>query len=252
MLIAVSGNVGSGKTTLARYIAQNYGFRYVPTKRLEFDFLEDFFKDIEGKFFPAQVSFLLSKAIEIQANSKKHNIVVDRSLMEDISVFAKLWIDNNNIDEKTVELYNQTARFITSAIPSPDLYIMCCCPPDICATRIKHRPARKYEALYPPHHIEKLGGYCEGLSLEERVRYVEIDASIFDFTNELVLKSVCESIFNHLEQHDGFEQLSLYDESAESVSLDLSYTRGLVFHNFEEIDYFTSFKQPTASFKYMD
>lgn len=66
MIIAVSGNVGSGKTTLAKYISEKYCFDYIPQHRLEFDFIDDFFNDIEGKFFPAQVSFLLSKAIELQ------------------------------------------------------------------------------------------------------------------------------------------------------------------------------------------
>lgn len=251
MLIAVSGNVGSGKSTLARHIAKKYNFRYVPNKRLEFNFIDDFFNDIEGKFFPAQVSFLLSKAIEIQACGPNRNIIVDRSLLEDINVFAKLWIDNKNIDEKIAQLYQYTADFITSAIPAPDLYIVCQCPAEVCASRIKNRPVRKFEALYPPNHIQMLGEYYSDLTFEWGIPYVEIDTTYYDFTDEAVLNAVCERIFKRLEQHGQYEQLSLYDEVTGETPVEAADAKGMAFHNLEEMDYFASFKQPPKSTKYI-
>lgn len=53
MIIAVCGNIASGKTTLAHYISNNYGFSYVPHNRSELPFLKDFFEDIPGNFLQA-------------------------------------------------------------------------------------------------------------------------------------------------------------------------------------------------------
>lgn len=58
MLIAVAGNIGSGKTTLAKYISEKHNFFYVPKRRLEFNFIDDFFNDIEGKFFQHKYLFV--------------------------------------------------------------------------------------------------------------------------------------------------------------------------------------------------
>ena len=252
MLIAVSGNVGSGKSTLAKYIAANYSFHYVPNKRLEFDFIEEFFHDIEGKFFPAQVSFLISKAIEIQNLQADHkNIVVDRSLLEDIQVFAKLWTDNKTIDKKIVQLYQHTADFITAAVPVPDVYVVCRCPAEVCADRIAKRPARKFEELYPPNHIKLLGEYYEKLEFEWGIPYVEIDTTYYDFRDPEVLKAVCNSIFKQLEGQEQYEQLSLYDAQTDTSQAEALNTRGMRFYNLENVDYFKSYKPPRKTMRYI-
>lgn len=209
MLIAVSGNVGSGKTTLAKYLSDRYNFRYVPKRRLEFDFLDDFFHDIEGKFFPAQVSFLISKAIEIQELlSYRYSIVVDRSLLEDIEVFARLWIENRQIDPKIVQLYQHTADFIKTAVPAPDLYLVCRCPADVSLERIAQRPKRSFEEQYPPNHVQMLERYYSELVFEHEIPRVEIDTTYFDFTKPAVLEYLCVQIFDRLEYHV-YDQLSL-------------------------------------------
>lgn len=251
MIIAISGNIGSGKSTLARYIAKKYGFYYVPSKRLEFDFIEDFFNDIEGKFFPAQVSFLLSKAIEIQTIGRNQNIVIDRSLIEDINVFAQLWMDHRNIDNRITHLYHQTADFIISSVPSPDLYIVCNCPAKICADRIKKRPPRKFETQYPPNHINMLEEYYTKLTYDWGVPYVEIDTLCYDFTDETILNYICESIFDGLRRNDQYEQLSLFHNMLDTGGSQETVVEGITFHNVEAIEYRGMFKRPSKSSKYI-
>lgn len=230
MIIAVSGNVGSGKTTVARFLSEYYSFQYVPRHRFEFDFIDDFFEDIEGKFFPAQVSFLLSKAIEIQHLSNINaNVVVDRSLLEDIKVFARLWIENRKIDEKIVQLYNETANFILSSIPRPDLYLVCKCSAEISTKRISMRSVRSFEKKYPPNHISLLEKYYSELFFDEDVPYVEIDSELYDLSDVNVIKTVIDTIFFTLSQQGSSGQLSLFEENKPSVE-----APGLKYHNFNE------------------
>ena len=230
MIIAVSGNVGSGKTTVAKYLSEYYSFQYVPRHRFEFDFIDDFFEDIEGKFFPAQVSFLLSKAIEIQHLSNINaNVVVDRSLLEDIKVFARLWIENRKIDEKIVQLYNETASFILSSIPKPDLYLVCKCSAEISTKRIAMRSVRSFEKKYPPNHISLLEKYYSELFFDEDVPYVEIDSELYDLSDVNVIKTVIDTIFFTLSQQGSSGQLSLFEENKPSVE-----APGLKYHNFNE------------------
>ena len=230
MLIAVAGNVGSGKTTLAKYLSEKYFFHYIPQRRFEFDFIDDFFNDIEGKFFPAQVAFLLSKAIEIQdLIGLQENIVVDRSLLEDIQVFARLWIENRNIDKKIIQLYHHTADFIRSAIPNPDLYIVCKCSAKVSAQRISQRSKRNFEKHYPPNHIQQLEEYYSDLTFGAGVPYVEIDTEKHDFTNPDVMQFICEQIFSHIENWHTYDQMSLFESPR-----DQEIISGVSFINFNE------------------
>lgn len=229
MLIAVSGNIGSGKTTLARYLSSKYELRYVPYERLEFGFLEDFFRDIEGTFLPTQLSFLISKAVELQKLlHNQENIVLDRSLLEDIDVFARLWIENRNIDTKIVELYNSTANFIYQSLPEPDLYIFCRCPAHISRQRIALRSPRGFEAQYPPHHIELLARYYEELISSLNAPCVEIDTERYDFTEQGILPDLCNKIFDQFSNRPHFGQFSLFEDSIEVA------TPGLTFHHFNQ------------------
>lgn len=247
MLVAVAGNIGSGKTTLAKYLSERYNFHYVPQRRLEFSFLDDFFHDIEGKFFPAQVSFLISKAIEIQElSSYHHNVVVDRSLLEDIEVFARLWVENRQIDAKIVQLYQHTADFIKTAVPVPDLYLVCHCPAEVSEKRIAQRPRRSFEAQYPPNHIQMLKHYYSELAFEPGIPRVEIDTTYHDFTKPAVLETLCIQIFERLESAPFHDQLSLFEELQREPEL----VPGMTFYNIDSRR-IQGFKQSSTSKGYV-
>lgn len=232
MFIAVSGNVGSGKTTLARYLAENYDLHFVPRERLEFNFIDEFFSDIEKNFLPAQLSFLISKAIELQKLLKnKQNIVLDRSLLEDVCVFAQLWIEHRQIDEKIVQLYQCTAGFICDALPQPDLYIFCCCPASVSKRRIASRPVRSFETKYPSNHIELLAKYYDDFRKNLTAPCVEIDTVRYDFTRKGVLPVLCTEIFEKVQQKDYYKRLSTFEASVSQGKM----LPGLIFRNFDNI-----------------
>lgn len=232
MFIAVSGNVGSGKTTLARYLAENYDLHFVPRERLEFNFIDEFFSDIEKNFLPAQLSFLISKAIELQKLLKnKQNIVLDRSLLEDVCVFAQLWIEHRRIDEKIVQLYRSTADFICRVLPQPDLYIFCFCPANVSRQRITNRPVRSFETKYPPNHIELLEKYYDDFRKNLTAPCVEIDTTQYDFTQQEVLSALCTEIFTRGWQESSFGQLSMFETSIPQVDM----FPGLLFRNFDNM-----------------
>lgn len=231
MIIAVSGNVGSGKTTLAKWIAEKYGFFYIPQKRLEFNFLDEFFDDVEGKFFPAQVSFLLSKAIELQENYSKHkNIIIDRSFLEDIEVFARLWIENRSIDPKIVQLYRYTAEFIKSSVPQPTLYIICKCSADVSLSRIDLRKKRSFEEKYPPNHVHMLEKYYNELQFDAKTPYVVINTEYYNFTEEHDLNLVCSKIFSRIKATEKPVQISIFEESTSEYAI----IEGMEFYHFSQ------------------
>ena len=226
MIIAVCGNIASGKSTLAHYISNNYGFSYVPHNRSELPFLKDFFEDIPEKFLQTQLAFLSNKASQIHTLLKSgKNIVIDRSLEEDIQVFAKLWLDNYNIDERIKKLYLELASYIVGSLPNPELYIMCDCPPEISIQRLSQRPRRDFEDKYPPNHIEMLYKYMQKLKYPENSTVITINSAICNFTIPAMSEEVLQDIKKIIDCHlsNAFQQLTLYNyESITSYKKELS------------------------------
>ena len=67
MYLAVSGNLGSGKTTLANGLARQFGVFCYPRTRYNESYILDLYQDPTRWTFEAQASFLLHKYNEIMA-----------------------------------------------------------------------------------------------------------------------------------------------------------------------------------------
>ena len=89
MHIAIAGNIGSGKTTLAGLLAKQFKWKAYYENIENNPYLNSFYDDMQRWSFNLQIYFLnsrLKQIIEIQ-NSKK-TIIQDRTILEDANIFA--------------------------------------------------------------------------------------------------------------------------------------------------------------------
>lgn len=216
MIISIAGNILSGKTTLAKKISSLYDFAYIPFKRNELNFLDSFFENIPEYFFATQTSFLVSKVLEINEQCKtKTNIVIDRSLHEDINIFAQLWMDNYNIDSREKLLYINLANYLLTTVPKTDIYIHCKGEQETILERFDKRPHRTFENKYPPDYIQQLSDRYNSIIFPNDAAVIEIDTNNIDFRDDTIVINIMSHIFEHLNQK-GNEQLSFFEDSNES------------------------------------
>lgn len=225
MIIAVAGNMGSGKTTLAKQLVKLYNFVYVPWEKTYTLFLDDFFENHEEFFLPTQLSFLISKAVEIKRLSDQGvNIVIDRSLLEDISVFASYWIEHIVLEERIKDIYFSVANFIIDNTPKPDAYFVSICSAEICKQRISQRKLRTFEQKYPSDHIESIAKEYENLSFEENVFIVRYDGNKLNYNDSSVMEECFDYVFkeiNKWNESELYQQLSFFDDNTQVESGDL-------------------------------
>jgi deoxyadenosine/deoxycytidine kinase len=89
MHIAVAGNIGAGKSTLAQKLAQHYKWEVFYESVDDNPYLEDFYSDMHKWAFHLQVYFLstrIQQVLDIQ--SAEHTIIQDRTIYEDAFIFA--------------------------------------------------------------------------------------------------------------------------------------------------------------------
>ena len=159
LILAIAGLMGAGKTTLARQLCDVFGWSYVPKERVAPEYLADLFESPSRFAFEAQLAMFCSKAREVSKNlAEGKNVVVDRSLDEDIGVFARHFRELGHIDERAYRTYELVTRYILQQIGPTDLTVYCDVNTDTAAGRIYSR-ARGEERLYPQGHLQNIASY---------------------------------------------------------------------------------------------
>lgn len=122
--ITVAGNVGAGKSTLTRMVGEKLGFDTHYEKVEGNPYLSDFYKDQEKWGFHLQLYFLAQRfkqQEEIYKNGR--NNIQDRSIYEDVEIFAKNLRDNNLMSSRDFDTYKELFYKTTSYLQKPDLMI---------------------------------------------------------------------------------------------------------------------------------
>ena len=90
MYIAVSGNIGSGKSTLTGMLAARYGLTPVYEAFEENPYLQDFYADMRRYSFHSQVFFLSRRLSQhLGTVNGAERVIQDRTVFEDHGVFAR-------------------------------------------------------------------------------------------------------------------------------------------------------------------
>ena len=151
--IVVEGPIGSGKTTLAKMLADEFPVDYLSEKAESNPFLPRFYQDAQRYSLPTQLFFLFQRANQIKDISQRDMfakpIVADFFLEKD-PIFARL-----NLDDEEYALYHQIYQHLQLKAPRPDLVIYLQTPTDALMERIEERNV-SYEQEIPREYIERL------------------------------------------------------------------------------------------------
>lgn len=124
MHIAIAGNIGSGKTTLTRLLANRYGWtpRFEPVDNNPY--LEDFYHDMNRWSFNLQIYFLNKRFKEVVEISKSSDTIIqDRTIYEDACIFAPNLHDQGYMSDRDFETYTDLFNLMMSLVRKPQLMI---------------------------------------------------------------------------------------------------------------------------------
>ncbi len=211
--ISVSGIMGSGKTTLAQNLSRRLGWRYLPESRNAVAFLKDLFADPRRWAFDAQVSFFSEKAIQLKNSIRSGaSVILDRSLSEDIHVFARHFHESGYFDERSYKTYLEITGYFLEELPALDLMLYCETPYDLALQRMGQRSGSS-NFTYPAGHIEHIiDRYTWWLENYDESGVVKVDSSLWDFRRKDVVEEIAIELISVLEgQLVTAEQLDLFE-----------------------------------------
>lgn len=124
MQIAISGNIGAGKTELTRLLSKHYGYRAIHGQAEENPYLNSFTEDMRRWSFNMMVYSLyanIKQLSELQASGE--SFIRDRSLYDDACVFAPNLQSMGLMTTRDLNTYTKLFEMTYSLLPKPDLLI---------------------------------------------------------------------------------------------------------------------------------
>ena len=181
MHIGVAGNIGSGKTTLTRMLAEHYG--WVPQyEAVTYNpYLEDYYKDIQRWSFNLEVYFLTQRFKDLLdiAESDK-TVIQDRTVMEGVNIFVENNRAMGNISERDYQAYMDLFHVMMRMVRLPDLLIYLRCSVPHLVGQIQKR-GREYEQGISLEYLKGLNDLYEKWVSKYKGQVIILDADNLDF-----------------------------------------------------------------------
>lgn len=161
MHIAVSGNIGSGKTTLTRLLSKHFGWRPHFEDVDNNPYLNSFYEDMQRWSFNLQIYFLNSRFRQVQDIRKSGDTVVqDRTIYEDAYIFATNLYEMGLMETRDFKNYRDLFELMSSFLQPPDLLIYLRASVPTLVRQIQKRN-RDYEQTIRLDYLQALNKYYE-------------------------------------------------------------------------------------------
>jgi deoxyadenosine/deoxycytidine kinase len=184
MHIAIVGNIGAGKTTLAELLAKSYGWDPLFEAVDNNPYLEDFYNDMKRWSFNLQIYFLNSRyrqLMDIQATGR--NVIQDRTIYEDAFIFAENLHDMGLMTTRDYENYRAIFDNMTAYIKPPELLVYLKASVPTLVNNIQRR-GREYEIGIRIDYLSKLNEkYQKWIGSYDLGKLLIIDKDVIDFAN---------------------------------------------------------------------
>jgi 2-amino-4-hydroxy-6-hydroxymethyldihydropteridine diphosphokinase len=178
--IAIEGNIGAGKTTLASKIAEDFNAKTVFERFADNPFLPKFYKDQNRYAFPLEMSFLADRYQQLSDDLAQFDLFKD-FIVADYHIFKSLIFAKVTLQEDEYRLYKTLFDIIYKEMPKPDLYVYLYQNTGRLLQNIKRR-GRSYEQEIPADYLEKINkGYLDYIKSQTNLNVLIIDVSEKDF-----------------------------------------------------------------------
>lgn len=180
--LAIEGNIGAGKTSLAKMIAEKYKASLILEQFADNPFLLKFYKEPEKYSFPLELSFLTTRyhqlMRELMNNDRPASFMIADYVLAKSLVFAGVTLQPDYFT-----LYSQLYHIIDHGLQKPDLLIYLSLPVNQLVNNIRIR-GREYEKNISAEYLQKIqDSYMNWFHLQQDMKILMIEGEKIDFIN---------------------------------------------------------------------
>ncbi len=195
--LVIEGNIGSGKTSLANMLAEEFQAKAVLEGFGENPFLPKFYENQDKYAFPLEMSFLADRYNQLNRNIRDFELF-SSFVVSDYYFMKSLIFAQNTLPDAEYQLYQRFFNIVYEKLPRPDLYVYLHQDVYNLLKNIEKR-GRSYEQKMDPAYLEKIcDGYFRFFNQQKDFPILVIDTNHIDFiANKNDYNRLKELIFKH-------------------------------------------------------
>ena len=192
--IAIEGNIGSGKTTLATMLANDIDARLVLEQFADNPFLPKFYSDPEKHAFPLELFFMAERYHQLK-NLKEQDLFKPQIISDYFFVKSKLFAQNN-LKKDEMQLFNRLFDIMLSSLSKPDLLVYLYSDVERLQQNIKNR-GRDFEQNISDEYLQNIQDkYLDFLRKQSDFPVLLLDVTNVDFVaDKNIYDKIGELIF---------------------------------------------------------
>ncbi len=192
--VAIEGNIGAGKTTLAHKISEDFRAKLVLERFADNPFLPKFYEDQNRYAFPLEMSFMADRYQQFTEDTSQFDLFKN-FMVSDYDVYKSLIFAKITLQPDEYLLYRKVFTLMYREVRKPNLYLYLYQTTDRLLDNIKKR-GRTYEQEIQPDYLEKINrGYFDYIKSYPEQKTLVLDVSERDFVHtptdyEYILDSI--------------------------------------------------------------
>ncbi|NND93222.1 MAG: deoxynucleoside kinase [Flavobacteriales bacterium] len=182
--IAIEGNIGAGKTTLANLLSDDLDSKLILEEFADNPFLPKFYKEPEKHAFPLELFFLAERYHQLKSHFASPDLF-KQSTVSDYFIGKSLIFAKTNLMTDELRLFRNLYDIMFSNLPKPDLLIYLHLDTEDLQKNIRKR-GRDYEQKIEDTYLERVQqSYLEFLRQQEGLRTVILSMKNIDFVGNI-------------------------------------------------------------------
>lgn len=178
--IAVEGNIGAGKTSLATKLANEFNAKLILEQFEDNSFLPKFYEDQARYAFPLELSFLADRYQQLKTRLASADLFHPLTIA-DYFILKSLIFAQKTLGGDEYALYARLFTIIENSLPKPDLLVYLYLNIDQLQRNIRKR-GRSYEQKIEDGYLQKIQeGYLDYIKKQPGLRVLLIDTNRLDF-----------------------------------------------------------------------
>ncbi len=183
--IAIEGNIGSGKTTLATMLSADFNVRLMLEEFAENPFLPKFYEAPDRHAFPLELFFMAERYHQLR-NLQEQDLFQPQIISDYFFIKSKLFA-HNNLQNDEMQLFNRLFDIMYASLPKPDLLVYLYADIVRLQKNIKKR-GRHFEQNISDAYLQSIQErYLDYLRKQNDFPVIILDVTAVDFVSDKLI-----------------------------------------------------------------